>query len=113
IVTVKRGVILHVHKKSLVLFLAGCLMLAASAGCLAQPSVPAPALIIDPTVAPLVLAFMETDTPTPVPSATPTATIVPPTATQTAIPPTVTFTATPLPPTLSPTATRRPPTITP
>ena len=66
-----------------------------------------------PTVAPVILAYMETDTPTPLPSAIPTETPVPPTETPTPVPPsaTATSTSTLLPPTA--TATRRPPTATP
>lgn len=90
-------------------------MLSVSAGCMALPPAPASALLVVPTAAPLTVAYMETDTPTPLPSATPTATQLPPTPTQTAtqLPPTATATASATATRVPPTATRRPPTITP
>ena len=96
---------MYVHLKSVAVCLAGCLIF--SAGCLtvAPAYNPEPAAV--PTMAPVIVAAMETDAP----SATPTKTPVAPTETPTAVPPTATSTSTPVPPTAI--NTQRPSTATP
>lgn len=96
---------MYAHLKSATVCLAGCLIF--SAGCLAVAPAPNVEPAGVPTMAPLIVATMETDTPTATPSVTP----VPPMETPTSVPPTATSTSTPVPPTA--TATRRQATATP